>query len=339
MRNSSTLCLIMQGKNLLDFLKKISYDSCLFGGVMRFLFLFLVLAGNLSATVIAHFRGQFGNQLFQAAAAISLAMDNNCGVNFPDFAKLSDPSWQPGWDLRQNYTHFFQYTPNQVADRAPSRIFVEPYQGYHPIPYQPNIEIDGYFLSEKYFYNHRDVIKELFAAPKFVLDDLKRDFGWLIEKKNTVAIHVRTGYYDYKLGNFDSAFYSCYLRPDLEFYKKAIELFDPDSLFVVISDYMPWCKQHFQGINRKIIYIEHQDYIHDFYLITMCKHAIIANSSFGWWAAYLNKNDSKKIVCRTPFFGYPLSQSYEKPDDLLCEDWIRIPGSAHIPFPEFPVEG
>lgn len=298
---------------------------------MRLVFLFFLITGNLSATVIAHFRGQFGNQLFQAAAAVSLALDNDCGVNFPDFIKFSDPNWSSDWDLRKNYIYFFQYIPNQVPNRKPSYIFVEPFQAYHPIPYQPDIEIDGFFLSEKYFYPHRDVIKQLFAAPEIVQKDLIKNYSWLIEKEKTVAIHVRTGYYDYKIGNYDPDFYSRYLRPDLEFYKKAIDQYDSDSTFVVFSDYMPWCKKHFQGINRNIIYVETQDYIHDFYLISLCKDAIIANSSFGWWAAYLNNNPAKKIVCRLPFFGYPNENS----DDLLCEDWIRIPGSTQIPFPDF----
>ena len=285
---------------------------------------------GLFAAVNAHFRGQFGNQLFQAAAAISLALENNCEVNFPDFVKLSDPNWGKGWDLRDNYNRFLRHLPHQSIDKKPSFLYQEPPGPcYYPIPYQPEIEIEGYFLSEKYFFKYRNLIKKLFAPPKEIEKDLIQDFSWLIDQDKTVAVHVRTGYYDFLKSAPD--FYSRYPPPDFEYYKRAMELFDPDSTFVVFSDYLPLCKKQFQDTNRKIIFIEGQDHIHDFYLITFCKHVIIANSTFGWWAAYLNTNPSKKVVCRDPFYG----SWNEKSDDALCDDWIRLPMSLNVPPPVF----
>ena len=102
-------------------------------------------------------------------------------------------------------------------------------------------------------------------------------------------------------------------------------------MIVVFSDYLPWCKKHFKDIEREIFYVEGQDYLHDFYLMTLCKHAVIANSSFGWWGAYLNQNPEKRVVCRFPFFGY----SGENSDDLICPEWERISGTDVLPFPDF----
>ena len=58
---------------------------------------------------------------------------------------------------------------------------------------------------------------------------------------------------------------------------------------------------------------------------------MIANSSFGWWGAYLNQNPEKRVVCRFPFFGY----SGENSDDLICPEWERISGTDVLPFPDF----
>ena len=284
--------------------------------------------------VIAHLRGQFGNQLFQIAASVSLAMEHHASVCFPDFANLQNPHWQPDWDLRNNYNYIFHRINHEYFLKKPSCVYIEPDIGhvkYTAIPYTPNMEIVGYFLSEKYFYPHRDFIKQLFAPPKEIEDTLQQNFSEIVNHPKSVGIHVRTGYPDYKKGNFSAQFYSVYLRPDLEYYKKAILLFDSDSLFVVFSDNIGWCKKNFKDIPRQFIFIENQDYLHDFYLLTLCKNAIIANSSLGWWGAYLNKNINKKIVCRTPFFGYP----NENTNDLLCPDWIQIAGSSQIPFPTF----
>jgi len=306
------------------------------------MFFFACIILELSATVISNFRGQFGNQLFQAAAAVSVALDNGCDVNFPDVLNFENPNWGQSWDLRQTYAYILHRIPNQVSDRrSPSRIYRQPPAGskYEPIPYQPNIEINGFFESEKYFFNHREFIKELYSCPQEIEANLRRDFGWIIDHPKSVAIHVRTGYRDYLLDGPNGKnpdFYSPhrYLRPDANFYERAMELFDEDSLFIVFSDHIGWCKQNLSGIKKNIIFLEGLDHIHDFYLLSFCKDSIIANSTFGWWASYLNKNPNKRVVCRAPF---RIIDPVDDTDEILCPDWIRIPGipNKQIPFPQF----
>jgi len=283
-----------------------------------------------SATVILRLNGQFGNQLFQIATAVALAKENNCDLYFPDFDHVNAAHLQPR-EIDKNYHALFYRISNRVAFANPTSIYYEPEFAYQPIPYQPDMEICGYFESEKYFGKYRDLLLELFAPPQNIEEDLKKDFSSLIEHPNTVGLHVRTFYRDFINCNSDYGFYNAFQPPDMEYYKQAIDLFDRNSLFVVFSDHINWCKKQFKGIDRNILFIEGQDHLHDFYLLSKCKNIIVGSSTFSWWAAYLNQNPSKKIICRKPFLH---RQTQYEPKDILCEGWIPIymPNSAPAPL-------
>lgn len=282
--------------------------------------------------LVVHFRGRLGNQLFQVAAAVALAEEQQCGIYFPDFEKLDLPTDDIGLQqLKQNYETLFHRLPRLTKEVVPHFIYTEPDFAYHPIPYRPNTEIVGYFLSEKHFIKHRDLILKLFAAPKAIETYLEDNFEDIIKHPKTVAIHVRTGYLDYSLNNFNRDFYSRYLPPDIEFFKQAMSLFDEEALFVVFSDHIGWCKENFAGLAKNITFIEGQDYLSDFYLFSKCKHAIFANSSFSWWAAYLNTNPDKKVVCRMPFWLYGESSN----KDVIPPSWVTLPMHQLPPVPIF----
>ena len=68
--------------------------------------------------------------------------------------------------------------------------------------------------------------------------------------------------------------------------------FSEDSTYLFFSDDIDWCKKNFDQDN--IIFVEAEEDIVDFYLISMCNGVILSNSSFSWWAAWLN-NKNKRI--------------------------------------------
>ena len=89
--------------------------------------------------------------------------------------------------------------------------------------------------------------------------------------------------------------------------------------FLVFSDDIEWCKNNITGDN--IVYIDSEiDYI-DLYLMARCDNNIIANSSFSWWGAWLNKNENKKVVAPTLWFGQVVG---EDTNDIIPENWIKI---------------
>ncbi len=304
----------------------------LFLTLFQFFLFFLILNQSAHAHVVCCFRGRLGNQLFQAAAAVALAEENNCGVYFPDFEKFDSPTEDFGLrQLKENYAYIFHKIPHLKEEAIPSYLYTEPDFTYRPIPYQAHTEISGYFISERHFRKHRDLIVDLFSPSDEIMKILQERFIDIIQHPQSVGIHVRTGYLEYALNDFDNNFYLTFLPPDMEYFKKAIDLFDKESLFVVFSDHIEWCKEQFSQLNKNFIFVENQEYIYDFYLLSKCKHTILANSTFSWWAAYLNQNPDKKVIYRQPFWSID-------PDNLIdisCPGWTALPMKDHPQIPHF----
>jgi hypothetical protein len=76
------------------------------------------------------------------------------------------------------------------------------------------------------------------------------------------------------------------------------------------------------GESENMLYIEGNNQFIDMCMMSMCSHNIIANSSFSWWAAWLNNNRDKKIIAPKKWFGP--SYYYHDTKDLYCQDWIII---------------
>src|SRR5438045_7960157 len=101
-----------------------------------------------------------------------------------------------------------------------------------------------------------------------------------------VSIHVRRGDY---IGNTDYGGKAFHIDlTETGYYEKAIAAF-PDDSFLVFSDETEWCKQKW-GEDARFHIVEGQSEIEDLNMMASCKANIIANSSYSWWAAWLNPN-------------------------------------------------
>jgi hypothetical protein len=95
----------------------------------------------------------------------------------------------------------------------------------------------------------------------------------------------------------------------------------PDgTTFLVFSDDMEWCKENFIG--DQFIFVEGENDVTDLWIMSYCKHNIIANSSFSWWGAWLNDYKHKIVVAPLKWFGP--AKGDIKTDDIYAENWIRI---------------
>ena len=103
----------------------------------------------------------------------------------------------------------------------------------------------------------------------------------------------------------------------MDYYNKAIDLAGRNKHFVIFSNDIAWCKDNFVDVNATFIENE-KDYV-DIYLMSLCKDNITSNSTFSWWASYLNSNPNKKIY--TPKTWFTHSHSNE---DILPPEWIKI---------------
>jgi len=152
-----------------------------------------------------------------------------------------------------------------------------------------NYNIEGGFHSYRNWYYMREEIVDIFKfkeeikneATKFITD-VRADGSEL------VSVHIRRG--DYLKS-------SIHLNLSLSYYDSAFSLFSEDKYkFVVFSDDIEWCKTAF-SCRKNIIYSENKSPYSDMCSMSLCDHNIIANSSFSFWGAMLNKNLNKRVVC------------------------------------------
>jgi hypothetical protein len=182
-----------------------------------------------------------------------------------------------------------------------------------------NAYIDGYWQSEKYFLPIREqLLKEL--KPKNKVSEKTSELEVDIKATQSVSIHVRRG--DYISIKSNNEYYETCTA---EYYASAItyicEKLDKPLLYV-FSDEPTWFEQNVKT-NYQTVYITHNIGNHsyeDMYLMSLCKHNIIANSSFSWWGAWLNANANKIVVAPKKWFKIKSKNS----KDLLPKEWIQL---------------
>lgn len=143
---------------------------------------------------------------------------------------------------------------------------------------------DIYVQDPRYFERYGDEIKKLFGDG--IVDTM-------IE--GIVGVHVRRGDNPSNINEptySENPFY-VNLADDTKYYEEAMDFF-PGYKFIIVSDDPEYCRARFKG--KDISIANKVSEISDFKLLTNCEHQIIANSSFSWWAGYLNPNPDKKVV-------------------------------------------
>lgn len=271
--------------------------------------LFLPAFSNATAYIQTQLYGQLGNQLFTVAAATSLAIDNGAIAIFPGFEtkKLCD--------TKLNYKEiFFRVKTKPDNDFQVNATYAETYFHYEPIPYTPNMKLRGFFQSEKYFKHNKAQILALYAPSDSIVRYLTKKYRSIIDHPNSVAVHFRDFTIEVPADKF-------FKDIKINYYKQALSLFPNDALFVVFTNNPKRCREIFSKLPYEFIFIEGEKHFHDFYLMSFCKHNIICNSTFSWWAAYLNPNPDKIIICPKKWYN-PSFVNDEM--DLLPDEWIKL---------------
>jgi hypothetical protein len=181
-----------------------------------------------------------------------------------------------------------------------------------------NVLLNGYWQSEKYFLNIKEqLLNEITPNYEFTLKG--KFYHYEISKSKAVSIHVRRG--DYL--NMPSAI-DFHGTCSMDYYKSAILKLDEkfsDLKYFIFSDDINWCKSEFNFLKSPIFIEEEPEKksSQDLFLMSYCKHNIIANSSYSWWAAWLNKSHSKLVIAPKKWFANKLNDS-----DICPETWIRL---------------
>ena len=176
---------------------------------------------------------------------------------------------------------------------------------------------DGYWQNYKYFIEYKNEILEAFRFKMPINEQSKLLAEELKNKSNTISLHVRRGDY-LKAKNYAGL---C----GLEYYKKAIAhiLANTQSpSFYIFSDDIEWCKENISPLlgNNEYKYIDFNrgcDSPLDMMLMSLCHHNIIANSSFSWWGAFLNKHNDKIVCAPEKWTNTKVNCKFQMPEWIL----------------------
>ena len=265
--------------------------------------------------IIIQLKGGLGNQMFQYALYKSLKklgkevkIDDTTGfVNDKLRVPVLD-RWGATYDkatdeeiiaLTDSKMDIFSRVRRKLTGRKTFRIDEESGKFNPEILEKDDAYLVGYWQSEKYFEND-EVIAELRKIFEKRPQDLMNDTtSWTILQQieccQSVSLHVRRTDY------IDEEHASIHNLCSEKYYKNAIDHVrskHSDAVFFIFTDDKEWCKEQFIGPNFVVVELEEgqKTDIAEMTLMSRCKHHILANSSFSWWAAWLNDSPEKLVI-------------------------------------------
>ena len=281
--------------------------------------------------IVIRIIGGLGNQLFQYAAARALSLHHNTQLKL-DISAFEDYKLR-GFELDKLNTSFEIATPDEIKALIPSHNLEKAFQYLSPkhkrtyyrernfsfndqfFKLGDHVYLKGYFQSEKYFVRYGDVIINEFTFKKPLPPPIEV-IRTQIRQSPSVSIHVRRGdlLQDPESHKYHGMLTADYYQKSISYLKQQL----PSAQFFVFSDDMTWTKQNLQIENAT--YVEGTNHLQDFQLMRSCHHNIIANSSFSWWAAWLNNFTEKMVIAPKNWFN----EGPKDTQDLLPEGWIRL---------------
>lgn len=249
--------------------------------------------------------GNLGNQLFQIAATVGQAILNKQSATFP--------AWP--------HSQYFKDPVPTGLDITTCKFqkYQEPCFAYQPVTVSANVNVDifGYFQSWKYFSHVEDYIRKCFCPSDDLVASSLQLYPQVLENSDTCSIHVRRGdYVALVKGEYVD------LAPS-SYYQRAMQLCDSGKTqFFVFSDDINWCRTNLR--HARLTYVNTQDKMKDFVLMSLCRQNIIANSSFSWWAAWLNPNKSHRVIAPRHTQWFSGSQKNIDASHMLPPAWEQI---------------
>ena len=284
--------------------------------------------------IYVRIRGGLGNQLFQYSAARSLAdrLNVNLGLDTREYNANSPfemglkhfnirAEFNPKGLMKHKKNGFSKYILD-IALGNHKNVYKETNLGFnnlfHSLPNKTYLK--GYWQSEKYFENNQ---KNVFRDLQIIAPQSKKNIkiSENISKTNSVSLHIRRG--DYVT---NSAYNMKHGTCSLDYYKKSVDYLskslNKNFTIFAFSDDPEWVFKNLK-LPMDIQFIEHNSSkknYEDLRLMSQCNHNIIANSSFSWWGAWLNKSPKRTIISPKEWFA----DKNIKNIDIIPNNWIKI---------------
>jgi hypothetical protein len=283
--------------------------------------------------ILVQLKGGIGNQLFHYAAAKALATHRGVPL------KLDVSGYQQdtlrGFELcnfnidvnlatEAEVARFSQGLPGKVMARLLPhyRRSVYKEQGFHFDTHfwqsRSTVYLKGYWQSEKYFLSIQEQLRKAFMLQPALINKVI-DLGKKMYSEESVAVHIRRGDYTNPAvmqvhGILPAAYYTAAVNEVSA--KTRVEC------VYIFTDDEAWVRQHLPvaGNYQFVSNVFTSNHYEDFYLMSCCRHNIIANSSFSWWTAWLNTHPDKIVIGPAEWFKKKVFDT----SDILPQQWIKL---------------
>ena len=293
--------------------------------------------------IIVQLSGGLGNQLFQYATAKALSLKNNTDLHLDissfyreeihelevprdfelvNFEGVNEPLIKHDpFDSIEQYPFLKKKFFNKLTIPHKRNIYKDLHFKFDKNLFNlnSNVFIKGGWQSEKYFSAYKTELRKVLILKENLYSNVS-EFGSNLCKENSVSVHIRRG--DFLRKKIILEWHGVLTT---DYYKQALNMLKEKhgSLNIYyFSDDPEWVKNYLlplfpgQIVSGNIS----QTHYEDLYLMSQCKHNIIANSSFSWWAAWINSNQNKTVIAPLKWFD----KANLDTKDLIPDDWIRI---------------
>lgn len=294
--------------------------------------------------ILYRFEGGLGNQMFQYATFYALKRHYSNYNIVADIGKILIPGSDPKTQIELVYDVKLPYwTPGSIkysfADKFVKQSIFSALNIYAKIGNLNFIKdnnrfneflfhleenkhylIQGYWADQRYFTDYSDEIKKIFF-PKIPPSSANQAVLEKIKNKESVSVHIRRGDYLKTSSFLDLNSYNYYENA----FGKVLDE-HPDASFFIFSDDIKWSRQRFGNMPAEMHFVDNNagmDAYWDIFLMSQCKINIIANSTFSWWAGWLNDHANKKVYCPSRIFSSEERNQLVVPQFYPAE-WIKL---------------
>lgn len=293
--------------------------------------------------IIVRLLGGLGNQMFQYAFGRKLAQLHHTNIGFELDGLFAGEDIRSEYKLnifgieqpRIPFAHTIKHRRKTMYKSTFLNNIYKSFYGYidiHELGHfaynenfiknsTKNAYVRGLWQSEKYFQDISGIIRSEFQVKIPPNTSNQRIIDKINLSENAISLHVRRGEFANKneyndtIGTCNRSYYDNAISILIKKYKNID--------FFIFSDDIAWCKTEFNNLDQPTNFIDFNDASTDYEdlrLMSLCKHNIIANSTFSWWGAWLNQNPHKIVIAPQKWFS---GWDYDT-KDLIPENWIRI---------------
>lgn len=255
--------------------------------------------------ITSRLQGRTGNMMFQLAHGVAKSLEYNRQFVAP-YGESSSKHLENTLFRKIDFNIF--QTPSQDKSKhiwAPFH-----YDDVIPDDTQPTV-FAGWYQTEKYFIKYSEVIKDLFSPTLSFIKKAINDFPFLNDSV-VGAINVRRGDYLTQPRRHPVI--------TMDYINESFKQLPHCDKIIVLSDDIEWCKENIKLPN--LVFVENYKDCDALWLLSLCDHFIISNSSFSWWGAYLSRTGNKVVITPDTWFGPDVT---DDPKDIWCKDWVKIP--------------